>query len=120
MKMRTITIARKPFGGSVTRNVIRFEAGALNIQESKVPFEGTIGRWPSNVLLLPQTADHLDHQSGILTSGTGAVKKASARDRQGNRSATYGPESRPEGSKIFCYGDTGGASRFFRILRMDQ
>jgi hypothetical protein len=58
----------------------------------------------------------LDIQSGSLTSGTGAVKRASSKDRTGNRSATYGAESRAEGTPIPTYGDTGGASRFFKQL----
>ena len=58
----------------------------------------------------------LDAQSGQLTSGTGAVKRASSKGRTGNRSATYGAESRAEGTPIPTYGDTGGASRFFKQL----
>lgn len=59
----------------------------------------------------------LDAQSGSLTSGTGAVKRASARG--GRRSESIGAESRAEGTEIFCYGDTGGASRFFPQLNWD-
>lgn len=56
----------------------------------------------------------LDRQSGTLTSGTGAVKRASSADGHGNRGAAYGSESRAEGTPMVCYGDTGGASRFFK------
>lgn len=62
----------------------------------------------------------LDEQSGQLTSGTGAVKRASSKDQGGNRSATYGAESRPDGTIIPTYGDTGGASRFFKQFGGDQ
>lgn len=62
----------------------------------------------------------LDGQSGQLTSGTGAVKRASSKDQAGNRSATYGAESRPAGTVIPTYGDTGGASRFFKQFGGDQ
>lgn len=59
----------------------------------------------------------LDRQSGQLTSGTGAVKRSSSKDRQGNRSTAYGAESRPEGTPIPTYGDTGGASRFYKCFK---
>lgn len=95
------------------------------------------GRWPPNVVLCHRsgcvrmghsTEDiwdcaagcavaSLDDQSGRLTSGTGAVKRASSRDAQGNRGAAYGAESRKAGEVMICYGDSGGASRFFRQVR---
>lgn len=59
----------------------------------------------------------MDAQSGVLTSGTGAVKRASSRDGAGNRGAAYGAESRPAGEIMISYGDSGGASRFFRQVR---
>jgi hypothetical protein len=59
----------------------------------------------------------IDRQSGTLTSGTGAVKRASSRDGHGNRASAYGAESRREGEPQICYGDSGGASRFFRQFK---
>jgi len=56
----------------------------------------------------------LDGQSGSLTSGTGAFKRASARG--GAASASIGRESRPADMEMITYGDTGGASRFFPQL----
>lgn len=53
----------------------------------------------------------MNEQSGILTSGTGAVKKSTAKGYKGN---DYGTESRPEGTPMVSYGDTGGAARFFK------
>jgi hypothetical protein len=53
----------------------------------------------------------LDRQSGTLTSGTGAVKKASGHGWKGG--SMGGIESRPPGTPNVEYGDTGGASRFF-------
>jgi DNA methylase len=53
----------------------------------------------------------LDRQSGVLTSGTGAVKRASGKG--GSQSASIGAESRSEGTPMLSYGDTGGASRFY-------
>lgn len=56
----------------------------------------------------------LDEQSGVLTSGTGAVKQATAKGFQGN---ALGKESRPVGTTMIEYGDTGGASRFFQQVQ---
>ncbi len=52
----------------------------------------------------------LDEQSGELISGSGAVKKATAKGYQGT---VYGKESRPEGTPQVSHADSGGASRFF-------
>jgi hypothetical protein len=95
------------------------------------------GRWPANVVLThPPALDAagdvvgdacegecvdgcpvaaMDAQSGTRTSGTGAVIRASAKG--GARSASIGAESRPAGTPMVCYGDTGGASRYFPIFR---
>jgi hypothetical protein len=56
----------------------------------------------------------LDRQSGTLTSGSGTVKRASSAGRGGNKGAAYGAENRPDGTPMIWYGDTGGASRFFK------
>lgn len=58
----------------------------------------------------------LDIQSGQLTSGSGTVKRASSKHRDGNVAAAYGAESRKDGEPQVWYGDTGGASRFFKQL----
>ena len=58
-------------------------------------------------------AAEMDSQSGVLTSGAGNVRGRSGADRDGNTSAAFGKESRPAGSAMISYGDTGGASRFF-------
>jgi site-specific DNA-methyltransferase (adenine-specific) len=72
------------------------------------------GRWPANVLLDEEAARLLDEQSGERKSGTGAVKRKSASGTQGN---ALGKESRPEGTPMLSYGDTGGASRFFYVAK---
>ena len=59
----------------------------------------------------------MDGQSGTLTSGSGTVKRASSTGRAGNQGAAYGAESRPDGTPMIFYGDSGGASRFFKAVR---
>jgi len=147
--MRVVTVARKPcLSSSTTTNVVEHEAGAINIEASRVglPFVSaggnnfdawrggedradrpaqhgqpsavvTSGRWPTNVVILgSKTREALDAQSGQLTSGTGAVKRSSSKDQQGNRGAAYGAESRPDGAVMVTYGDTGGASRYYKCF----
>lgn len=59
----------------------------------------------------------LDDQAGVRKSGTGAVMRASAK---GYRPNALGAESRPEGTKMVEYGDSGGASRFFYTAKASR
>lgn len=80
------------------------------------------GRWPANLIIQHHPdcnedvchpdcpARTLDEQSGILKSGTGSTKQASAK---GYRPTVFGAESRPEGTPNVEYGDEGPASRYF-------
>jgi len=52
----------------------------------------------------------LDEQSGMLTSGSGAVVKATAKGYQWN---TYKERTTPVGTPQVSHDDSGGASRFF-------
>lgn len=67
--------------------------------------ESTKGRWPANLLLDEETADLLDAQSGILTSGTGVVRTKAGDGYHGGMGKA--------GDAQVVYGDSGGASRFF-------
>jgi site-specific DNA-methyltransferase (adenine-specific) len=81
------------------------------------------GRWPANVVLSHTgwcdegycedgcPVAELDAQSGQLTSGKPGIKHF------GNNGAAYGAESRPPGTQMGGFGDTGGASRFFNTFR---
>ncbi len=61
----------------------------------------------------------LDQQTGLLTSGKGNVRNASGKGGT-MPNKVYGAESRPTGSEMVSYGDTGGASRFFPCLEADE
>lgn len=141
-----IIVARKPLAGTVAANVLAYGTGAINIDAcrvqtfsdgpgstpkavdggkrtamagdmDRVDYDGSKGRFPTNVLLDESQATALDAQTGTLTSGTGAVKRASSATRDGNRGAALGKESRAEGTEMVSYGDSGGASRFFPTFR---
>lgn len=87
-------------------------------QRASVEKANTLGRHPANLI-------H-DGSAAVVgcfpdtKSGTGAVKRASSRDRDGNRGSAYGAESRPEGSEMVSYGDAGSAARFFNALPVGE
>ena len=75
-----------------------------------------LGRWPANIV-----HDGSEEVVGAfpanLTSGTGAVKKATGAGTQAN---AYGKESRTVGTPNIEYGDTGSAARFFYTAKADS
>jgi hypothetical protein len=83
-------------------------------------------RWPPNVAIVHAracsvagcvkscSALQLNQQTGVLTSGVGAVIKISGR---GYKPKALGTENRPVGTARPSYGDSGGASRFYVEFR---
>jgi len=69
------------------------------------------GRWPANVVLDEATAELLDQQSGILTSGA----RSGHRSGDQNRTA-YGSFAGGEGRSGF-EANSGGASKFFYVAK---
>jgi site-specific DNA-methyltransferase (adenine-specific) len=68
------------------------------------------GRWPANVIFDTEAGALLDEQSGVRTSGTGAIRKTAP--------GSFGLGG--DGSLNVEYGDTGGASRFFTAIEWDD
>ena len=144
-----VVVARKPLIGTVAENVLTHGTGGLNIDGSRIgtrehepqfrpasasgPSNGGVafgdregrdasyaqGRWPSNVILDPYTAELLDEQSGDSKSAKGKVSATNsgnstwAADDGGN--FDKGRTREWEG-----YGDTGGASRFFYVAKASK
>ena len=144
-----VVVARKPLIGTVAENVLTHGTGGLNIDGSRIGTEAiTInnypdgfdpkgnlnglsqagnnyesktsqGRWPSNVILDPYTAELLDEQSGDSKSAKGKVSATNsgnstwAADDGGN--FDKGRTREWEG-----YGDSGGASRFFYVAKASK
>lgn len=136
-----IVVARKPLSGTVAWNVLAHGVGALNIDGCRVGNSGATkrsgqaeypknpdgtedrsvswartgheivaldsGRWPSNVVVDEYTAQEIDRQSGI-------TKTPQTVTRGGNRREHYGMARQED---IPCYGDEGGASRFFPTFK---
>lgn len=118
--LEPIYIGQKPFSEkNGAQNLLKHGVGAVNIDACRVGgTETEPGRHPANLLhdgseavtkLFPQTA-----------SGTGAVKRKSAAENLGNTGAAYGAESRPEGTEMICYGDSGSAARYFNAFPPDN
>ena len=142
-----IVVARKPLSErTVAANVLRWGTGALNIDGSRIdpapgdkqgkPQSGMsgrtggimsppvfrtretaqanpAGRWPANVILDEGQAAQLDQQSGSSVSPNGPVKQGGRKSVGGTMNG-YGEERDGEG---VGYGDSGGASRFFKVAQ---
>lgn len=126
-----VTVARKPFKGTVAQNVLSWGTGALNIDATRIGTESTqrnntaemgyhggnlaaeyqtgstAGRWPANVVLDDTTAELLDEQSGN-------VKGAVSNGRKAGNGAMFDPGAAAQAPS---YGDSGGASRFFYVAK---
>jgi site-specific DNA-methyltransferase (adenine-specific) len=119
-----------PTGTAVRRNVDHSTKGLISYargtKDAEMRDDVTYGGDDGKETVLVWCCDpgcpvaDLDRQSGLLTSGTGAVKRRSAGDQEGNRGAAYGAESRNTGTPMVCYGDSGGASRFFKCVRLNK
>lgn len=80
--------------------------GDFSMLAPRADYDGTNGRWPTNVLLDEHTAAALDAQSGHSTSRKGKPR-ASAAPGEGWGMTATGAE----------YDDAGGASRFFFVAK---
>ncbi len=140
--MEPIILARKPLAGTVAGNVLAHGTGALNVDACRIDLpdgdplhagvtadgrrvdtgatEGSWGfravdrapgqgRWPANVLHDgSEEVDAAFAAFGERQSGEPTVMRAGM-----NRSSAYGTESRPPGTVMTGYADSGTASRFF-------
>lgn len=140
-------LARKPLSeGTIAGNVLKHGTGALNIDASRIESGGEhmrgavttnqtrnaygkqapafvatdhpAGRWPANVI--HDGSDEVMEafaRFGEKTSGSGAVKRATA---AGHKANAYGAESRPVGTPMLSHGDSGTAARFFYTAKADS
>lgn len=86
----------KPFG----------DAAGEAFESEQLPPE-TIERW---ACVTECPVRQLDDQAGIKSSGSGNIM---GRTGKGHQGAVFGVESRPAGTEMFSYGDSGYVSRFF-------
>lgn len=78
-----------------------------------------IGRWPANLILSPKIVDAFDAQSGDCPSNmTGRADPGFAVSHPGTK-MTSGMFGGIGGAIGVMYADSGGASRFFKVLHED-
>lgn len=70
------------------------------------------GRFPANVVLDAEAAETLDEQTGVLTSG----KMMPTHTVAGTEREVYGKDVDGGYVTMETYGDSGGASRFFKVV----
>jgi site-specific DNA-methyltransferase (adenine-specific) len=102
------------------RDISRMHGGSYANQDSRqqaevVGVSNVSGRWPANIIHDGSDEVLATFPDG-LTSGTGAVKRASADGYQAN---AFGQESRPAGTPMISHGDSGSAARFFYSAKAD-
>jgi len=142
-----ITLARKPFKGTVAANVEANGTGALNIDASKIAgpkadgsggpplkfsgqnarpfhddaepreFDTSDGRWPANVILDPEAGEMLDSQSG--EAGAGGRASGPAHEGEHKSGSMAGPLGGLNRPAVF-HDDSGGASRFFYCAKTSK
>ena len=140
-----VLLAMNPLDGTFAHNAQRHGVAGLWIEGGRIDLDGdyksrangrpsltglgdkydpasankpdTVGRFPANLVLDEDAARLLDEQTGTLTSGTGAVKRSTG---AGYRPNALGAESRPVGTPMIEYGDSGGASRFFYTAKASR
>ncbi len=111
--MIVITIARKPLEGTVAANVLRHGCGGINIDASRIP----PGRFPANLILSEDAAKSFDNQSGVCPSTlAGRANPTELHVNPGKSDPTVSMFGVGVGIGN-VYADTGGASRFFKVVK---
>jgi DNA modification methylase len=127
-----IIVARKPFPGTVTANVLQHGTGGINIDGCRIgtntpTWKDQTGRWPANVVLSHTVwcdethcedgcpIAELDTQSRISENGL-AVQRNRANSNEANTNGIYSSRSH-DADMDHGFNGTGGASRFFNTFR---
>ncbi|MDH0348127.1 DNA-methyltransferase [Aeromonas dhakensis] len=111
--LEPITLARKPFKGTVAANVRAHGPGALNVAGCRVGGEG--GRWPANVC-----HDGSAEVVSLFPAQAGAAAPVHKRkgDKFRNTFGTFKGNIDELGSTF--HGDSGSASRFFYCAKASR
>lgn len=136
-----IVVARKPFKGTVAKNMAEHQVGALNIDASRVPgepvpinrleswsgfgqlkrpeYEATVndkGRWPANILHdgSDEVLEHFPFAPGALAPVRGTEPSSVTKNVFGARKRVAGPNREGEASANRRYTDKGATN--FAVL----
>jgi site-specific DNA-methyltransferase (adenine-specific) len=116
--LEPITVARKPFTGTVAANVLQWGTGGVNVDGSRVPCESGQGRFPANLI-----HDGSDEVVGLFpeTKATGRPecigKKYDGVNNGSSEIYNNGYQSR---ELNLCYSDSGSAARFFYCAKASK
>jgi DNA modification methylase len=140
-----ICLARKPLEGTVAANVLKFGVGGINVDGCRIGSagddaqrlrkggfsdsqvygsgrddltstgSGSLGRFPSNVLLDEEAAAMLDEQSGNRPGFSGGGTKGA-----GYRSEYVNGKVKGKTLAANYFNDSGGASRFFYVAKASK
>ena len=108
--LEPITVARKPFPGTVAANVLEHGTGAMNIDGCRIGDES--GRFPANLI-----HDGSDEVVGLFPESNGQQGQVTGKEPSSEINNVYGDFSgRPS---TVPRGDTGSAARFFYCAKAD-
>ena len=137
--VKTIAITRKTLEGTVVSNVLKHGCGGLNIDATRIKTsDSTIrtqhpqnnggsmndgelkggttgsenGRWPANLILKEDVAESLDEQS--IAGGMHSAGSSREASRTAGKTGMF-----PMDGDGHRFGDSGGASRFFKNVKED-
>lgn len=110
-----IVMARKPFNGTVAKNVLEYGTGGINIDKCRVGSEEREGRFPANIIFDEEAGKVLDEQSG--TKGGNNKGAYTYKDKEYQ---VEGFINNVKPNSPSNYGDTGGASRFFYCPKVSR
>lgn len=110
-----VTVARKPFKGTVAANVQQHGLGAINIDGCRVGkgHHQIDGRWPANLI-----HDGSDAISGLFPENAGAA--APVKGTEASAASTGKVTGRRERVKGAFHADSGSASRFFYCAKASK
>jgi DNA modification methylase len=127
--LEPITVARKPFSGTVAANVLEHGTGAINVDACRVGTDGGcagarvygsglngtfaqpvpgLGRWPAN--LIHSGEDEVVGLFPVTTSGKPC----------GKRNAAHHWNTTERGTDLTGFGDSGSAARFFYCAKASK
>ena len=109
-----VTVARKPFKGTVAANVLEHGTGALNIDGGRVAaVAADTGRWPANLI-----HDGSDAIQRLFPENAGA--SAPVKGTESSAASSGKVTGKRERVKGAFHADTGSASRFFYCAKASK
>lgn len=113
--LEPITVARKPLGGTVAENVLRYGTGAINVDGCRVG--DSTGRWPANLI-----HDGSDEVVGLFPQAQGMKRGTLRRGATtGLAMGAHGIYGEMQPMEVEAgYGDSGSAARFFYCAKASK